>query len=247
MDFSFGPQFFAVGDEFHFKMSIWDGCCQHPSPLLVNTWNTWAWVTDAGSIRHLVWSNIAWVTDFADYFVCVCVSPSFWCGKHPPRWRIGMTSSTQNIEVTYGFTCMKMTRLHSISSTRKWKCAQNGTRIHDHTSHIHDHLEATQTDWLTVMIVECWCLPLSVLSLLFDGVECRTPTLSYPVLSYPFLSCPTLSFRILSCPVLSYYRLTILSFLLSFYLSIPIYRSIYRPISLSINLSIYLLPIYLST
>ena len=77
MDFSFGPQFFAVGDEFHFKMSIWDGCCQHPSPLLVNTWNTWAWVTDAGSIRHLVWSNIAWVTDFADYFVCVCVSPSF--------------------------------------------------------------------------------------------------------------------------------------------------------------------------
>ena len=226
------------------KHCLGDGFCRHPSPLLVNMW---AWVTDAGSIRHLVWSNIAWVTDFADYFVCVCVSPSFWCGKHPPRWRIGMTSSTQNIEVTYGFTCMKMTRLHSISSTRKWKCAQNGTRIHDHTSHIHDHLEATQTDWLTVMIVECWCLPLSVLSLLFDGVECRTPTLSYPVLSYPFLSCPTLSFRILSCPVLSYYILTILSFLLSFYLSIPIYRSIYRPISLSINLSIYLLPIYLST
>ena len=54
-------------------MGLGDGCCQHPSPLLVNTWNTWAWVTDAGSIRHLVWSNIAWVTDFADYFVCVRV------------------------------------------------------------------------------------------------------------------------------------------------------------------------------
>ena len=54
-------------------MGLGDGCCQHPSPLLVNTWNTWAWVTDSADIRHLVWSNIAWVTDFADYFVCVCV------------------------------------------------------------------------------------------------------------------------------------------------------------------------------
>ena len=216
----------SVGEYMEY-MGLGDGCWQHPSPRVV---------------KHCLGDGFCRLL-----CMCACVSPSFWCGKHPPRWRIGMTSSTQNIEVTYGFTCMKMTRLHSISSTRKWKCAQNGTRIHDHTSHIHDHLEATQTDWLTVMIVECWCLPLSVLSLLFDGVECRTPTLSYPVLSYPFLSCPTLSFRILSCPVLSYYILTILSFLLSFYLSIPIYRSIYRPISLSINLSIYLLPIYLST
>ena len=36
-------------------MGLGDGCCQHPSPLLVNTWNTWAWVTDVANIHHLCW------------------------------------------------------------------------------------------------------------------------------------------------------------------------------------------------
>ena len=64
---------------------LWDGCCKHPSPLLVkHVLNTvmsvgfWTWVTDVASIRHLCWLNIAWVTDFSDIRHLCCVKHGAW-------------------------------------------------------------------------------------------------------------------------------------------------------------------------
>ena len=143
-------------------MGLGDGCCQHPSPLLVNTWNTWAWVTDVANIHHLCWwihgihglgwrilptsvtsvgeyvcwSNIAWVTDSADIrHLC------WWMhGIHGLGWRMLAASVTSCGQTLPGWRILPTTLYVCVCFSKflMWKAS------------------AEVTDWDDVQHPEYW-------------------------------------------------------------------------------------------